>query len=153
MKRILEIIERVGNDTIGLFELKEETTYNNMEIFINPDRRYWTRMEQDKLEELKEKDYRKVLASSLTSAPNITLRSSEIALLRTCLKDGTPFIEVDCDEKGYPILNDGVLVFYRTFKSPPITFSPAEALERIKQFNESYNNNHKLTPGLYESPE
>ena len=152
MKRILEILQKKQSEYIFLSDLRNETPYNKMDVFINPERNCFLRCEDKKEDVIKEQDYRRVLVSNLNVTPVITLKDNVIKYLRDCLKDGYQFLEVECKESGYPLLTyDGELVVSDKLKTAPITFSPTEALERIKKFNESYNNNHKLTPGLHES--
>lgn len=151
MKRILEIIGK-NESTIGLFELKKETTYKNMDIFLNPNRDSWLRLSNDNKEKIKEFDYRKVVAFSLTSDPAKHLQTSDQTLLRNYIKDGYNFLEVECNEDGYPVLADECLIIYQKLSSNPVkNLTPAEALQKIKEFNEQYTNNHKFTPGLHES--
>lgn len=152
MKKIVEIIKKSDNkDIIGIFDLKQETTYKNMDIFLNPNRDSWNRLSSNNSKIIKEDDYRKVIAFSLNSLPALTLNNSDQSFLNKCLKDGYNFLEIECHEDGYPNLKNGNLIIYDKLISPKVTFTPTEALQRIKEFNEQYTNNHKLTPGLHES--
>ena len=151
MKKILEIIKRVDNDAIGLFLLKEEQEpINKMDVFINPKRTSWLRAD-GRYEIIRNEDYRKVVAFSINATPVITLESFDVHYLRESIKNGFPFLEVECREDGYPELKDGQLIIYKQLSYLVPNITPAEALERIKQLNENFTNNHKLTPGLHES--
>lgn len=142
MKRILEIIEKNEN-TIGLFELKKETTYKNMDIFLNPNRDSWIRYSTDRSEQFKELDYRRVLAFSLTSDPAKHLQISDQTLLRNYIKDGYKFLEVECNEDGYPVFANDCLIIYQKLSSNPVkNLTPAEALQKIKEFNERNSKNN-----------
>jgi hypothetical protein len=151
MRARLEIIRRVDNDSIGLFLLKEDTTYHIGDVFINPKRNSWLRMDKGRKEILEGDDYRKVVAFNINATPVITLKAIDVTYLRNCLKDGFPFLEVECREDGYPELTDGHLIVHDRLTCLVPNITPAEALERIKQLNENFTNNHKLTPGLHES--
>lgn len=151
MKKILEIIRRVDNDSIGLFLSREEQEpIENLDVFIDPDRKSWLRAD-GRQDQIRKQDYRKVVAFNISGSPAITLKSSDVSMIRNSLKDGFPFLEIECDEKGYPALYQGGLMVYRQLEQLIPNITPAEALERIKQLNEHFTNNHKLTPGLHES--
>lgn len=151
MKTILEIIKKKENNTsIGLFSLKENTTYEDNEIFINPERNNWSRINGANIELFKEKDYRKVVAFNLTADPAIRINDKDAELLNNYLEEGKIFLEVKCGENGYPIVdNDRSLIIYQALEMLVPNITPAEALERIKQFNENFTNNHKFTSGLH----
>jgi hypothetical protein len=152
MKRILEIIKRVDNDSIGLFLLKEEEDpIRKIDVFITPERNSWLRTGRVIMEKIKSEDYRKVVAFSIDATPVISLKSFDVHYLRESIKNGFLFLEVECREDGYPELKDGQLIIYKQLSYLVPNITPAEALERIKQLNENFTNNHKLTPGLHES--
>jgi hypothetical protein len=154
MKTILEIIKKKQSDTIGLFSLKKHTTYHTRDVFINPERNHWSRLDTttNTLETFEEKDYRKVVAFNLNAIPVIKIYDEDAKILNNHLEEGFPFLEVECREDGYPLLTeDNRLIVYDRLTFFTSNITPEEALERIKEFNESFTNNHKLTPGLHES--
>lgn len=82
--------------------------------------------------------------------PATSIRKDNKLLLEEYEK-GNIYVQLECNEDGYPILDsDSKLIIYG-FYSSNTSITPQEALERIQQFNEEYTNNHKLTPGLHES--
>lgn len=150
MKRILEIINK-GSEPC-LFTLSNETTYNLGDVFLQPDRVLWQRLQVQNKEIIEQNpEYRKVVAFNINATPVITLKAIDVTYLRNCLKDGFPFLEVECREDGYPELKNGHLIVHDRLTCLVPNITPAEALERIKQLNENFTNNHKLTPGLHES--
>jgi len=87
--------------------------------------------------------------NNVTAFKGISLNGSHKIILKKAFDKGEIYLEIECNEDGYP---DGSLIIYGTSSTfSHINITPTEALERIKQFNETYTNNHKLTPGLHES--
>ena len=87
--------------------------------------------------------------NNVSDFKGISLSSAHKTILRKAFDKGEIYLEIECNQDGYP---DGSLIIYGTSSTfSHINITPTEALERIKQFNETYTNNHKLTPGLHES--
>lgn len=95
----------------------------------------------------------KLIAWTQESFPAVTINDSDKEELKVAIDQRLNYAEIECNDDGYPILNnERRLVIYAYYSDlPNIILSPTDALERIKQFNEKYTNNHKLTPGLHES--
>ena len=87
--------------------------------------------------------------NNVSAFKGISLSSTYKIILKKAFDKGEFYLEIECNQDGYP---DGLLTIYGTSSVfSYINITPTEALERIKQFNETYTNNHKLTPGLHES--
>jgi hypothetical protein len=142
MKRILEIINK-GSEPC-LFTLSNETTYNLGDVFLQPDRVLWQRLQVQNKEIIEQNpEYRKVVAFNITTSPPIFLHSDDQKILKKCVEKGHNFLEVDCDENGYPFLGiSGRLDILNTLRSASISMTPTEALQKIKELNESKTRNN-----------
>jgi hypothetical protein len=89
--------------------------------------------------------------SNVSDFKGVTIASKDKRILKDSLDAGETYLEIECTEHGYPYQDDRLIIYRASSTLIISNLTPAEALERIKQFNEEYTNNHKLTPGLHES--
>jgi hypothetical protein len=87
--------------------------------------------------------------TNVTAFKGITLGTYHKKLLKNAFDKEEIYLEIECNEDGYP--NGSLTIYGMSSRFSRLNITPTEALERIKQFNEKYTNNHKLTPGLHES--
>jgi hypothetical protein len=87
--------------------------------------------------------------NNVTAFKGISLSGPNKVELKEAFKNGKIYLEIECNEDGYP--NGSLTIYGMSSRFSRLNITPTEALERIKQFNEKYTNNHKLTPGLHES--
>lgn len=149
MKEIVRITLK-NNGAILLTSLREKN-FIDREISVNfSDRYHLERVSTDseKQEAINNPNKHKLIAHSSDIKPIINISDHDQKEFKIVIKQGLEYAEIECDENGYPILDEkNCMIIYAYYSQ----LSPSKALERIKEFNEKYTNNHKLTPGLHES--
>lgn len=151
-------IAKADNNKICLFSLRKKFLKNfDIVAELNDNnhlKRVTTTDQIDKA--IANPDIVKVLAVDLSGVgPCISLAYEDATRLQAAYDQGLEYVEIECHEDGYPVLTNHRMTIYDfssfALDESSIILTPTEALERIKQFNEKYTNNHKLTPGLHES--
>ena len=151
-------IAKTDSNKVCLFSLRKKSLKNfDIVADLNDNnhlRRVTTTEQIDKA--IADPDVIKTIAIHLSGVhPCISIDDEDAKRLETALEQGLEYVEIECHEDGYPVVTNYKMTIYDfcsfVFSESNSNLTPTEALERIKQFNEKYTNNHKLTPGLHES--
>lgn len=88
-------------------------------------------------------NHRLVVAFTNEAAPPTKLTNKDEKILKDYFEAGQYYLEVECNENGYPILEDNKLVITHARGIPTMSSTPEEALKKIIEFNERNSKNSK----------
>lgn len=141
MKEVVKILKA---NAMVLVSLRDKRL-KNQDIMYKSDSKILIRIHDGNMDFYYKSDYPKVVAIFMENCQPATsiLNANQRKLISDNYKLN-PYVELECDEDGYPILVDGKLVIYR-FLSNYSNLTPDQALEKIKEFNERNSKNNIQT--------
>lgn len=89
-------------------------------------------------------NHRLVVAFTNDATPPTKITDKDESILKDYFEAGDHYLEVECNENGYPILQDDRLIITSVKSSPIMSSTPEEALKKIIEFNERNSKNSKI---------